>query len=779
MLDRTPRPSRPPSITGDVHEARKHDSAHLHVTGRAQYVDDMPEPVGCTHIHVGQSERAHAEIAGLDLGSVRTAPGVICVLSAEDIPGDNDVGPVVHDDPVFAESEVKFHGQPLFAVVAETRKAARLAAMQAKVSYQDKPAITTLHEARASDATIEAPQTMRLGDARTELAKAPNRLEGQLELGGQDHFYLEGQIAMAVPGEDGAIKIYSSTQNPTEAQHLIAHLLHKPSAAVTVEVRRMGGAFGGKETQSTLVAAIAALAAEKTGRPAKLRLDRDDDMIMTGKRHDFAIRYQAGFDESGVLKSAMFDLASRCGFSTDLSMAINDRAMFHCDNCYYLGSAEIVSHRYRTHTVSNTAFRGFGGPQGMLGVERMMDAIAFAVGRDPLDIRLDNLYGGPGRNLTPYDQTVEDSPVARELIETLAETADYRARRAAIEARNLDAGIIKRGIALTPVKFGISFTTKHLNQAGALIHVFTDGTIQLNHGGTEMGQGLFVKVAQVVAHEFQVDIEQIQIMSTSTEKVPNTSATAASSGSDLNGMAAQIAARKIKARLSTFLAEREGVAADAIRFDNNQVIAGDKAFSFQEVVNAAYLARISLSATGYYRTPKIHYDRAKHQGRPFFYFTYGAAVSEVEIDTLTGENRVVRTDILHDVGRSLNPAIDRGQIEGGFIQGMGWLTTEELVFDAQGRLRTHAPSTYKIPTSGDRPGRFNVEIWDKGHNPEATIHHSKAVGEPPFMLAISVFSALTHAVSGAAAHKVFPSLDAPATPERILMAVEDARARAI
>ena len=776
MLERTTRHSKQSTISGDVHQARQHDSAHLHVTGRAQYIDDLSEPVGCLHLYVAMSERAHAEIVEMDLSAVKSAPGVVCVLDASDIPGENDIGPVIHDDPVFAEKRVQYHGQAIFAVVAETRKAARLAARHAKISYADRPAQITLSEARAANALIETPQTMRLGDAPKALKQATHTLSGHLEIGGQDHFYLEGQIAMAVPGEDGMLKIYSSTQNPTEAQHLIAHLLHKPSAAVTVEVRRMGGAFGGKETQSTLVAAIAALAAQKTGRPAKLRLDRDDDMTLTGKRHDFAINYQAGFDETGQLQAAVFDLASRCGFSTDLSLAINDRAMFHSDNCYFLGTAEITSHRYRTHTVSNTAFRGFGGPQGMLGVERMMDAIAFAVERDPLDVRIANLYGGPGRDLTPYHQTVEDT-VAGELIETLAEQSNYRARRKAIETSNLETGIIKRGIALTPVKFGISFTAKHLNQAGALIHVYTDGTIQLNHGGTEMGQGLMVKVAQVVAHEFQVDIDQIQIMSTSTEKVPNTSATAASSGSDLNGMAAQIAARKIKDRLITFLAEREDIAADTLRFEANAIHSEAQSWSFKEVVSAAYMARISLSATGYYRTPKIHYDRATHQGRPFFYFAHGAAVSEVEIDTLTGENRVVRTDILHDVGQSLNPAIDMGQIEGGFVQGMGWLTTEELVFDAEGRLRTHAPSTYKIPTSADRPGIFNVEIWDKGRNQEHTIHHSKAVGEPPFMLAISVFSALTHAVSGAAHHKVFPELDAPATPERILLAVDAARTR--
>ncbi|MDJ0921347.1 MAG: xanthine dehydrogenase molybdopterin binding subunit [Henriciella sp.] len=775
MLKRLQRGAPGNAVEGDVHTPRRHDSAHLHVSGQARYTDDLPEPADCLQIYVAMSERAHATIDKMDLSAVRTAPGVVCVISAEDIPGANDIGPVVQDDPVFAETKVFYHGQPLFAVAATSRKAARLAAMRAELEYTDAPALLDIAAARAAEDIIETPQTMRLGNAAEAIASAPTVLNGALEMGGQDHFYLEGQIALSVPGEDGALLIYSSTQNPTEAQHLIAHLLHKPSSAVTVEVRRMGGAFGGKETQSTLVAAIAALVTHKTGQAAKLRLDRDDDMIMTGKRHDFQIRYQAGFDAQGLLHGVSFDLASRCGFSTDLSLAINDRAMFHSDNCYFLRNAEIVSHRLRTHTVSNTAFRGFGGPQGMLGIERLMDQVAFEVGRDPLDVRLDNLYGGEGKNLTPYHQVVEDN-VAGELIETLAASSNYRARRAEIEASNKQPGVIKRGIALTPVKFGISFTAKHLNQAGALIHVYADGTIQLNHGGTEMGQGLMVKVAQVVAHEFQVDIDQIKIMATSTEKVPNTSATAASSGSDLNGMAAQVAARKIKDRLIGFLAERDGVPIESVVFENNRIRAGDTDYSFQEVVKAAYFGRISLSATGYYRTPKIHYDRDKHRGRPFFYFAYGAAVSEVEIDTLTGENRVTRTDILHDVGRSLNPAIDMGQIEGGFIQGMGWLTMEELVYDAEGRLRTHAPSTYKIPTSADRPGVFNVEIWDKGSNQEHTIHHSKAVGEPPFMLAISVFSALTHAVSGAADHKVFPQLDAPATPERILMAVDAVRA---
>lgn len=777
MPDEAKSSFEPAIIKGDARQARKHDSADLHVTGEARYIDDLPEPAGCLHLYMAMSERASGRILNMDLSDVQAVPGVVTVLTAMDIPGLNDIGPVVKDDPLFAEEIVAYHGQCLFVVAAETRKAARLAARKARIRYEDRAPLVTIEDARAAGSLIESEQVMVLGDAEDAIGKAPLSLEGHLVEGGQDHFYLEGQVAMAIPGENGEMLVHSSTQNPTEAQHLIARMLNVPDSQITVVVRRMGGGFGGKETQSALLAAAAALCATKTGRPAKFRLDRDDDMIMTGKRHDFEVGWKAGFDERGLLHGVTFDLASRCGFSTDLSMAVNDRAMFHTDNCYFLRNARIVSNRMRTNTVSNTAFRGFGGPQGMIGIERLMDAVAFRVGRDPLDVRLDNLYASPERNLTPYYQTVEDF-VARDLLEELAATTDYRARRQAIEAENRGNGTIKRGIALTPVKFGISFTTTHLNQAGALIHVYTDGSIQLNHGGTEMGQGLMIKVAQVVAHEFQVDLDRIRIMETSTEKVPNTSATAASSGSDLNGMAALDAAKKIKARLETFLAEQEGISASDIHFKNNRVIAGERNFSFEEVVKQAYLARVSLSATGFYKTPKIHYDRVRHQGRPFFYFAYGAAVSEVEVDTLTGENRVVRTDILHEVGQSLNPAIDRGQIEGGFIQGMGWLTTEELVFDDEGRLRTHAPSTYKIPTASDRPAEMSIEIWDKGRNPERTIHRSKAVGEPPFMLAISVFSALTHAVSGATGHRVFPKLDAPATPERLLMAIDAARVEA-
>ncbi|MBS0411237.1 MAG: xanthine dehydrogenase molybdopterin binding subunit [Proteobacteria bacterium] len=754
-----------------------HDSAERHVAGSALYIDDIPESPGLVHLFIGQSARAHARIRTLDLSAVRAAPGVVAVLTAADVPGKNDISPFAGDDPMFADGEARFRGQPLFAVAAETLPKARAAAALAVVEYDDLPALLTIAEARAAQSVIEPAQVMSLGDAPTAIAAAPHRLAGRLAVGGQEHFYLEGQVALVIPGEDGDLHVWSSTQHPTETQHVIARTLDCRDNAITVEVRRMGGGFGGKETQSVHYAAIAALAARKTGRPAKIRLDRDDDMAMTGKRHDFEIAWSVGFDGEGRLAGADFDLASRCGHSADLSMAINDRAMFHADNAYALQTARIVSHRLRTNTVSNTAFRGFGGPQGMMGIERAMDAIALALGKDPLDVRKANLYGVAG-DQTPYGQTVTDS-VALGLMEELEASCAYRARRAAIGAWNAANPLVKRGLALTPVKFGISFTTQHLNQAGALVHVYTDGSIHLNHGGTEMGQGLNIKVAQVVADEFQVPLDAVKITSTRTDKVPNTSATAASSGSDLNGMAAQDAARQIRARLITFAAEAFGCAADEVAFAQEGVRAGSTQMSFRELVNQAYLARVSLSAAGFYRTPDIHYDRSVHKGRPFYYFAYGAAASEVAIDALTGESRILRVDILHDVGRSLNPAIDLGQIEGGFVQGAGWLTTEELVFDAAGRLATHSPSTYKIPTAGDRPDAFNIRIWPAGVNREQTIHRSKAVGEPPLMLAISVFSALTDAVASVGGHRVMPDLDAPATPERILAAVEDVRRRTV
>jgi xanthine dehydrogenase large subunit len=765
----------PVRAAASVHVPIAHDSAEKHVTGQARYVDDLPEPAGLLHVFVAQSARPHAKITRLDLSQVRAAPGVVCVLFASDVPGRNDISPIAGDDPMFPADEVRYSGQPLFAVAAESLPKARAAAALAVVDYQDLPALLDIAAARAAGSTIEASQTMRLGDARAAIASAPHRLSGHIAIGGQDHFYLEGQVCLVIPGEDGDLLVQSSTQNPTETQHLIARALGVRDHAVTVEVRRMGGGFGGKETQSVHYAAIAALAAHKTGRPAKLRLDRDDDMVMTGKRHAFETAWQAGFGDDGVLHGAAFELSSRCGHSADLSVAINDRAMFHSDNAYCLQAAEIVSHRLRTHTVSDTAFRGFGGPQGMMGIERAMDAIALHLGRDPLDVRLANLYGVSG-DRTPYGQTVSDS-VARELMTELAASCAYRQRRAAVARFNADSRWLKRGLALTPVKFGISFTATHLNQAGALVHIYTDGSIHLNHGGTEMGQGLMTKVAQVVADAFAVPLAQVKISAARTDKVPNTSATAASAGSDLNGMAAQDAADTLKARLAAFAAATWACAVEDVAFTSDGVRCGATLVDFTELVRRAYFQRVSLSATGYYRTPEIHYDRATHQGRPFYYYAYGAACSEVAIDTLTGENRTLRVDVLHDAGRSLNPALDLGQVEGGFIQGMGWLTSEEVVLDADGRVASHAPSTYKIPAAGDRPPVFNLALWAKGENRQPTIRRSKAVGEPPLMLAISVFSALTDAVAAVGSHRVMPALDAPATPERILAAVEDVRRR--
>jgi len=765
-------------ISGGVATDRRHDSAHKHVTGEALYIDDMPEPSGTLHGCLGLSTIAHGTIREMDLAAVQAAPGVVAVLTAADVPGENDISPTGrHDEPVLAET-VQFFGQPVFAVIAATREQARRACRLARITYDELPGVFDAADLDPlNDRLVTEPLTLRLGDAGAAIAAAPRRIKGRMRVGGQDHFYLEGQIAMAIPGEDRDVTVYSSTQHPSEVQHMVAHALGVPSHAVTVEIRRMGGGFGGKETQGNQFAAIAAIAAKKLGRAVKIRPDRDDDMTATGKRHDFVIDYEAGFDDEGHILGVDYIYAARCGFSADLSGPVTDRALFHCDNAYFLPAVKAVSAPLYTNTVSNTAFRGFGGPQGMMGVERVIDEVAFATGLDPLEIRKRNFYGTIDRNVTPYHQTVEDNIIHR-IVSELEASSDYARRRREIAAFNANSHIVKRGLALTPVKFGISFTATPFNQAGALVHVYTDGSVHLNHGGTEMGQGLYIKVAQVVAEEFQIDIENVKITATTTGKVPNTSATAASSGSDLNGMAAQDAARQIKDRLCAFAAEKYGLPKDQVAFLPNRVRIGNQEVPFATLVRQAYEARIQLSAAGFYKTPKIHWDRDKGEGHPFYYFAYGASCSEVSIDTLTGEYIVERTDILHETGRSLNRAIDLGQIEGGFVQGMGWLTTEELVWDDKGRLRTHAPSTYKIPLASDRPKIFNVALADWSENAEPTVHRSKAVGEPPFMLAMSVFHALSDAVASVADHRICPRLDAPATPERVLMAVERLKAEA-
>ena len=765
------------AIRGGVQSEQIHDSAIKHVSGRADYTDDIAEPVGTLHAYLGLSTRAHAKILGINFDECIATEGVWGVLTAEDIPGENDVSPNhMHDEPLLATDICQFWGQPLFAVVADTREIARRAAAKVVVDYEDLPFVTDALEAREADGPyVTEPLTLERGDVDTGFAQAAHRIKGQMRIGGQDHMYLEGHIAFALPGEDEDVLVYSSTQHPSEAQQMVAQVLGVPAHSVTIQVRRMGGGFGGKETQMNLFCCVAALAAKKWNRAVKIRPDRDDDMIATGKRHDFVADYDVAFDDEGRILAVEGDLMARCGYSSDLSGAVTDRALFHADNAYFYPHVRLRSHPMKTNTVSNTAFRGFGGPQGVVMAERIIEEIAYALSKDPLEIRKRNFYGDNGRDLTPYHQRVEDN-ILDCVIKEIEENSDYAARRAGILAFNKAAkasgGFMRKGIALTPVKFGISFTATFFNQAGSLIHIYRDGSIQLNHGGTEMGQGLYTKVAQVVADAFQVDLDRIKITRTTTDKVPNTSATAASSGSDLNGMAALDAAEQIKERLVAFAAERWGVSPEVVRFEPNRVHVGEVIVTFDDLIAQAYLARVQLSAAGFYKTPKIHWDRKKGQGRPFFYYAYGAAVSEVTIDTLTGEYVVDRTDLLHDVGASLNPAIDRGQVEGAFVQGMGWLTTEELWWDDKGQLRTHAPSTYKIPLASDIPREFNVALVEWSENKERTIKRSKAVGEPPFMLAISVLEALSMAVASVADYTVCPRLDAPATPERVLMAVD-------
>ena len=757
-----------PVGTAVVHKPLPHDSAVLHVQGAANYVDDIGEPAGTLHIAIGMADKACGRLKALGLDSVRTAPGVVAVLTATDIPGKNDIAPVFADEPLFVDQELMFHGQALFAVVARTRDEARRAARLARIDIEAKAPAVTIADALVAGARVQDDYAFGRGDAGAAIGKSAHRLEGELAIGGQEHFYLEGQASFAFPGEGDEMMVHASTQDPTEVQHIVARVLGIPDAFVTVETRRMGGGFGGKESQACAWAAIAALAARKTGGPCKVRLDRDDDFMLTGKRHDFRADWSVGYDDRGVVSGYDVMLNARCGCSADLSPGVCDRAMFHAGNGYWLPDVSIASRRLKTNTVSNTAFRGFGGPQGMIAIERVMDAIARERGLDPLDVRKANLLR-PGLDRTPYDQTVEDWETQRAIIDDLEVSSDYRARRERIAAFNAASPFIKRGIALTPVMFGISFTLIPLNQATALVHVYSDGSIHLNHGGTEMGQGLFTKVAQIVAEEFGVPLHFVRITATNTAKVPNASPTAASSGTDLNGMAAKIAASAIRERMTAFAANAWNVAPEAIEFRDGRVFAGNISMSFGELAKACRLARVQLSHAGYYKTPEIHWDRPRAKGRPFSYFAYGAACSEVAIDTLTGEMRVLRADLLHDVGASINPGIDMGQVEGAFIQGMGWLTTEELVYGADGRLETHAPATYKIPVASDTPPIFNTRLYTRP-NPTPSIYRSKAVGEPPLMHGISVYSAILDAVH-ATSPKGQPKLDPPCTPESILNAI--------
>jgi xanthine dehydrogenase large subunit len=754
-----------------------HESAHLHVTGGAPYTDDLPELAGTLHAALGLSPVAHGRLLGVDVAGLRALPGVVDVVTAADIPGPNDCGPIVHDDPILAEGTVQYLGQPVFAVIATTRDLARRAAAQAKafVRIDPLPAVLTPREAHAKQQYVVPPMHLTResapGAMRRAIDAAPHRRSGSFTAGGQEQFYLEGQIACTVPTEDGALRVHCSTQHPSEMQHVVAHALNLPAHKVLVECRRMGGGFGGKESQSALFVAVSAIGAARLKRPVKLRPDRDDDMLITGRRHGFEFDYEVGFDEAGRILGVEVSMIANCGFSADLSPPVMTRAICHFDNAYWLPEVAIHGYLAKTNTQSNTAFRGFGGPQGALVMEVLLDEVARTLGADPLAVRCANFYGTTERNVTPYRQPVVDNVIAP-LVDELLRTSDYAARRQAIAAWNAASPVLQRGLALTPVKFGISFNLTHLNQAGALVHVYADGSVLVNHGGTEMGQGLNTKVAQVVAHELGLPLAQVRCSATDTSKVANTSATAASTGADMNGKAAQAAARRIRERLAAHFAARVGSDAAQVRFDaGGRVRCGAHEIGFDELVAEAYVARVQLWSDGFYATPGLHWDRTTLTGHPFYYFAYGAAVSEVVVDTLTGEWRLLRADLLHDVGRSLNPAIDIGQIEGAFIQGMGWLTMEELVWHPQtGALLTHAPSTYKIPTANDAPPDFRSALFDNG-NVEDSIHRSKAVGEPPLLLPFSVFLAIRDAVSAAGGHKQHPPLSAPATPEAILRAL--------
>lgn len=763
-------------IRGGAHTSVRHDSAAGHVTGAALYLDDLPSVPGALETALVLSPHPHARITSIDLTKAAASPGVVSVITAADIPGKNDIAPIRSDEPLLAADIVEHEGQIIAAVAALTLDQARAAVKLVKIEYEILDPILTLDQAIARESHVAPVQTMARGNVETALASAPHRLSGEFQCGGQEHFYLEGQIAIATPGEGADIHVYSSTQHPTEVQHGVAHLLGIPFNAVTVEVRRMGGGFGGKESQPTIIAGIAAVLAAKTKRPVKLRLPRDDDMRATGKRHPFLFRYDVGFDDDGAIAGLDLLMAANGGHVADHTPAVVTRALCHADNCYWLPVVRFQGLACKTNTVSNTAFRGYGGPQGMFAIETIIDIVARHLGLTLEQVRKRNFYGVTRDNVTPYGMTVEDN-IIDQVLDELDRSVDLAAWRDSVTAFNASSPIIKKGLATMPVKFGISFNRPALNQAGALVHVYTDGSVTLNHGGTEMGQGLFIKVAQVVAETFQIDIDHIRISATTTGKVPNTSPTAASSGSDLNGMAARDAALQIKDRMADVAAEHFNVTNTDIVFAANRVYAGNRSISFAELAALSWEKRVSLSATGFYSTPKIHWDAATATGRPFYYFTYGAAAAEVAIDTLTGEMRVLRAELVQDCGASLNPAIDLGQIEGAFVQGMGWLTMEELVWDEKGHLRTHGPSTYKIPGSRDVPPIFNVRLLSNAPNKEETIFRSKAVGEPPLMLALSVWLAVRDAISSLSGHRRAATIDAPTTPDRILAAVDDMQRR--
>ena len=746
-----------------------HESAEKHVSGFAQYTDDINEPNGTLHAAIGWSKISKGKILKLDLREVLKSEGVKGVITEKDIPGINDVGPVFKGDYIFTSKKVEYYGQPIFAVAATSTELARKAIIKAKIKYKKEKPIITIKDALKNKSYILKTRNLSNGDPKKAIKKSKNQLSGELYTGSQDHFYLEGQIALTIPKEDDTYKIYSSTQHPSETQQIVAKVLKQNFNSIDVHVRRIGGGFGGKETQSFMFAAISALLAKKLNRPVKLRLDRDDDMVITGKRHDFYFKYEVGFTDKGKINGIDVIMASRCGYSADLSKAVNDRAIYNVDNAYFIPNIKIISHRCKTNTVSNTAFRGFGAPQGSFCIETILDNIANHLKVDAYKVREINLY--KKNNMTHFGMKIADNNI-NEIYNKLFVSSNYIKRRKEIDNFNNANKFIKKGLAITPAKFGISFTTTHLNQGGALVHIYTDGTIHLNHGGVEMGQGLMTKISQITANSFGINIDKIRITATNTEKVANTSASAASASTDINGAAVENAINKIKENLFIFIKTNFNFNGNFIKYENNYIYFGKKRISFKKLVSLAYLNRVSLSSSGFYKTPKIYVDKKTLKGRPFLYFCYGAAVSEVMVDTLTGENKLIKVDILHDVGNSINPSIDFGQIEGAFVQGLGWLTTEEIAWGNNGNILTYSPSTYKIPVINDIPINFNTKIYKNPSNKENTVNKSKAVGEPPFLLALSAFFAIKNAISYTNKNSKI-NLLAPATPENILNSINN------
>ena len=759
-----------------IEEKRPHESGIKHVSGYAHYIDDIPEPEGTLYGAIGWARKSHAIIKKINLKEVMKSEGVVAVVTSDDIPGRNDVGPVYDGDPIFPSKKVEYFGQPLFAVAAESTELARKAVLKVKISYKTLKPIIKIEDALKKKLFVLKGQTIKRGDPLTKIRKATNYLKGNFTLGSQEHFYLEGQIAFVIPQEDNDFKVFSSTQHPSETQQIIAKMLNQKSNSITVTVRRIGGGFGGKETQSFIFAAICTLLAKKTKLPVKLKMDRDDDIIITGKRHDFYSAYEVGYDDLGIIEGLKIKLASRCGISADLSGAINSRALLHIDNAYYLSDVSVENYLCKTNTSSSTAFRGFGGNQGMMVIENIIDNIARSLNKDPAEIRKRNFYQKDKKNITHYGMKIEDN-VIHEIFGKLIKSSNYKSRKLSIKKFNLRNKYLKKGIAITPVKFGISFTTWHLNQAGALVHIYsTDGSVHVNTGAVEMGQGTYTKIAQLVAHELGLPFSKIKVSATCTDKVPNTSASAASSTTDLNGAAALNAIAKIKQNLTSFVKRKYKVKNGDAIYENGLVKFKGKSFKFNSLIKDAYLNRVSLSSSGFYATPKIHFNKETFSGRPFLYFCYGAAVSEVIVDTFTGENKILRVDILHDAGRAINPAIELGQIEGGFVQGAGWLTMEEVNWKLNGQLTTHSPSTYKIPAVSDMPEKFNVEFF-KNKNRENVVNKSKTTGEPPLMNAMSVFFAIKDAIASVGNYKIIPELNAPATPEKILMSIKNLKSK--